>query len=145
MKNIKEISKDLDCTIQTVYNHIKKNDKELKGCIVKVQNVTHLTDEGIRILKESMNLIQLPTKRDLGIEEMMQSISNSVTENVSNSINITINQKMDNLESQIQELKQQNKLLIEMQQENNYNRAKILELENNDQKEKRGLFGWFKK
>ena len=48
MKTVKEIALDLEVSQVTVYNHIKKLDKELKGNIFKRQGVTHIDDEGIR-------------------------------------------------------------------------------------------------
>ena len=128
MKTVKEIALDLEVSQVTVYNHIKKLDKELKGNIFKRQNTTLIDDEGIRQIKISMGLIQVPViKEKVSMEEVIQDISSIVTENVS----ANINNKMDKLEQQIQDLKEQNKLLIEMMQEQKQGR-------------KKGMFNWFK-
>jgi polyhydroxyalkanoate synthesis regulator phasin len=127
VRTVKEIAIDLEVTIQTVYNHIKKNEKELKGCTFKSQGTTLIDDEGIRIIKESMGLIQPPTvKEKISMENIINDISDLVTENVS----ANINNKMDKLEQEIQDLKEQNKLLIELMQE---------------QKQKKSIFNLFKR
>ena len=127
MKTVKEIAFDLEVSQVTVYNHIKKLDKELKGNIFKKQGTTYLDDEGIRQLKISMGLIQAPVVREnISMENIINDISDLVTENVS----ANINNKMDKLEQQIQDLKEQNKLLIEIMKE---------------QKEKKSIFNWFRK
>ncbi len=127
MKTVKEIALDLEVSQVTVYNHIKKLDKELLGNTFKKQGTTFIDDEGIRQIKISMGLIQAPVvKENISMENIINDISDLVTENVS----ANIKQDMDNLKQEIQDLKEQNKLLIEMMQE---------------QKEKRSIFNWFKK
>ncbi len=127
MRNVKEIAADLGVTIQTVYNHINKNEKELQGCIFKQQGVTYLDDEGIRIIKISMGLIQAPVvKENIGIEEVIKDISDLVTENVS----ANIKQDMDKLQQEVQDLKSQNELLIKMLQ---------------NQQERKSIFNIFKR
>jgi len=106
MKTVKEIALDLEVSQVTVYNHIKKLDKELKGNIFKRQGTTYIDDEGIRQIKISMGLIQVPVvKENIGIEEVIKDISDLVTENVSANI------------KQIQDLKEQNNQLIKLVQE----------------------------
>lgn len=131
MKTVKEIALDLEVSQVTVYNHIKKLDKELKGNIFKKQGTTYLDDEGIRQIKISMGLIQAPVvKENIGIEEVIKDISDLVTEQVSENISANIKNEMQDLREQVLELQKQNKLLIEMMQE---------------QKEKKSIFNWFKK
>ena len=134
MKTVKEIAIDLDVTIQTVYNHIKKNNRELKGCISKQQGMTLIDNAGIRIIKESMGLIQPATvKEDISMESIINDISASVSanlkESISEQVSSNIKQDFNKLEQEIQLLKEQNNLLIELVQ----------------QKEKKGLFDWFRK
>lgn len=127
MKTVKEIALDLEVSQVTVYNHIKKLDKELKGNIFKRQGTTYIDDEGIRQIKISMGMIQAPVvKENISMNEIIENISDLVTENVS----ANIKQDMDKLEEQIQELQKQNKLLIEMMQE---------------QKQKKSIFNLFRK
>ena len=135
VKTVKEIAIDLEVTIQTVYNHIKKNNRELKGCISKQQGMTLIDDAGIRIIKESMGLLQPATvKEDISMESIINDISASVSANLKESISeqVSANIKKDYevLEQQIQELKEQNKLLIEMMKE---------------QQERKSIFNWFRK
>lgn len=114
MKTVKEIALDLEVSQVTVYNHIKKLDKELKGNIFKRQGTTYIDDEGIRQIKISMGLIQVPVvKENIGIEEVIKDISDLVTENVS----ANIKQDMDKMEQEIQDLKEQNNQLIKLVQE----------------------------
>ena len=130
MKTVKEIALSLNVSQVTIYNHIKKLDKELLGNIFKRQNTTLIDDEGIRLIKISMGLIQAPVvKENISMEEVIQDISDLVTENVSANIKQDINNKMDKLEQEIQDLKEQNRILIELMQE---------------QKEKKSIFNWFK-
>lgn len=135
MKTVKEIALDLEVSQVTVYNHIKKLDKELKGNIFKKQGTTYLDSEGIRQIKISMGLIQVPVVKEYkSTDDIVKDISDLVIENVSANISeqvsANINQKMDKLEQQIQDLKEQNKLLIELVQE---------------QQQKKSIFNWFRK
>ena len=127
MKTVKEIALDLEVSQVTVYNHIKKLDKELKGNIFKRQGTTYIDDEGIMQSKISMGLIQVPVvKENIGIEEVIKDISDLVTENVS----ANIKQDMDKLQQEVQDLKEQNRLLIELVQE---------------QQERKSIFNIFKR
>lgn len=84
MKTVKEIALDLDVSQVTIYNHIKKLDKELQGNIFKKKGVTYLDDEGIRQIKISIGLIQVPQiKQNIGIEDVVKDISDLVSENLS--------------------------------------------------------------
>lgn len=127
MKTVKEIALDLEVSQVTVYNHIKKLDKELLGNIFKRQGTTVIDDEGIRLIKISMGLIQVPVvKENISMENIINDISNLVTENVS----ANIKKDYEVLEQQIQDLKKQNELLIELVKE---------------QQEKKSFFNWFRK
>ncbi len=127
MKTVKELAYDLGVTQQTIYNHLKKVDKELKGNIFKKQSTTYINEEGIKQIKISMGLIQVPmVKQDFSIENIINDISSLVTENISANIDL----KMGKLEQEIHELKEQNKLLIELVKE---------------QQEKKGFLNWFRK
>ena len=127
MYSVKDLSYELDVTVQTIYNHIKKNDKELIGHIFKKQGTSYLDDEGIRLIKISMGLIEVPeVKENIGIEEVIKDISDLVTENVS----ANIKQDMDKLQQEVQDLKEQNRLLIELVQE---------------QQERKSIFNIFKR
>lgn len=110
MYSVKDLSYELDVTVQTIYNHIKKNDKELIGHIFKKQGTSYLDDEGIRQIKISMGLIEVPeVKENISMEKIIESISEQVSNN--------IKQDMDKMEQEIQDLKEQNELLIKMIQE----------------------------
>lgn len=127
MKTVKEIALSLSVSQVTIYNHIKKLDKELLGNIFKKQGTTFIDDEGIRQIKISMGLIQAPVvKENISMENIINDISDLVTENVS----ANINGKMDKLEQEIQDLKKQNELLIELVK---------------DQQEKKSIFNIFKR
>lgn len=153
MKDIKTISLELNVSRQTVYNHISKNDKELKGCILKKQGVTFLTNEGVRILKESMGLIKAPKiQQNIGMEEIIEQISENVQDKIKESMlvvkedivlqvedskkSITENIKEDytRLEKELEEVKKQNEVLINM-----------LKDQIEKQEQKKGFFGIFRK
>lgn len=133
MYDVKTIAFNAGVTVQTIYNHIKKNDKELIGHIFKKQGTSYLDDEGIRLIKISMGLIQVPTvQKDIGIEEVIENISIQVSDKVKDDI---VNElKEDNkkqrqsyelkfyrleqeLNKEIEELKNQNQVLIEIIQQ----------------------------
>ena len=122
MKTVKEIAFDLEVSQVTVYNHIKKLDKELKGNIFKVQGVTKLDDEGIRQLKISMGLIQVPqVKEYVSTEDIIKDISDLVTEMVSDNIKQDIlkaatdtKKDYEDLSIQIKQLEEQNRALMEL-------------------------------
>lgn len=107
MKTVKEIALKLNVSHVTVYNHIKKLDKELKGSIFKKKGVTYLDDEGIKQIKISMGLIQVPeVQKNVSMENIIDDISLKITQNVKEDI--------DELKKQLQELKDQSNILIEL-------------------------------
>lgn len=127
MKTVKEIALDLDVSQVTIYNHIKKLDKELKGNIFKKQGVTHLDNEGIRQIKISMGLIQVPqVKEYVSTEQIVNDISKQVTDSITENITdlvteiITDNLKIDYdlLQEQIKQLQEQNEQLINLIESN---------------------------
>lgn len=112
MKTVKEVAFNLEVSQVTVYNHIKKLDKELKGNIFKKKGTTYLDDEGIRQLKISMGLITAPViKKNISMDNIIDDISEKVTENIKIDI--------DNLKGELESLKKQNELLIELVKKNN--------------------------
>lgn len=138
MRTVKEIAMDLNVTIQTIYNHIKKNEKELKGNIAKIQGITYLDDEGIRIIKESMGLIQPPlTKQDIGIEEIIENISKQVTDRIREEIRKEMQEELEKQEKRIIEEVTQ-KHLEQIQAENN----KLIDYiaATREQEKKKGFF-----
>ena len=79
MKTVKEVSDQLGVSQVTVYNHIKKLNKEIKGNIKKLKGVTHINQEGIKQLEISMGISHLPTvKQDISIESIIEEISLNV-------------------------------------------------------------------
>jgi predicted transcriptional regulator YheO len=116
MKTVKEVAFNLEVSQVTVYNHIKKLDKELQGNIFKKKGTTYIDDEGIRQLKISMGLIEAPlVRKNISMENIIDDISDKVTENIKGD--------MANLKEEMQNLKKQNELLIELVKENNKKRS----------------------
>ena len=116
MKTVKEVAFNLEVSQVTVYNHIKKLDKELQGNIFKKKGATYIDDEGIRQLKISMGLIEAPlVRKNISMENIIDDISDKVTENIKGD--------MANLKEEMQNLKKQNELLIELVKENNKKRS----------------------
>ena len=115
MKRVKEIASMLEVSQVTVYNHLKKLDDELKGNIFKKKGVTYVDDEGIRQLKISMGLLEVPTVREnISMDTIINNISNQVTDQVKEAIK----ENYSRLENDIEELKEQNKKLMELIEEN---------------------------
>ena len=122
VKPVKEIALILDVSQVTVYNHIKKLKDELKNHLYNVKGATYLDDEGIRQLKISMGLLQIPEVReDIGIDNVINEISLSVSEEVSKNIKKNIeenynelNNKLKDLQHQNDEIKKQNQELIRL-------------------------------
>lgn len=122
MKPVKEIALMLDVSLTTVYNHISKLKDEIKPYTYIVKGITYLDEEGIRQLKISMGLLQVPKVReDISMNNIIDEISNSVTERLSININEVkedIKTDMDILKQQVQDLQEQNKLLINLIENN---------------------------
>lgn len=115
MKRVKDISLMLGVSQVTVYNHLKKLENELKGNVFKKKGVTYVDDEGIKELKISMGLLELPTVREnISIDTIINNISDTVTEQMTE----IIKDNYTRLENDIEELKEQNKRLIELMEAN---------------------------
>lgn len=117
MYTVKELAEKLDVSQTTIYNHLQKNEKELKGQITKRKGITYVKDEGLNILKVSLGIIQVPTiKENVSLDESIKKIYDLLQTDT--------NKKFDDLQEELKEIKEQNKILIDMIQE----------------KEKKGLF-----
>lgn len=111
MKPVKEIALILDVSQVTVYNHINKLKDEIKAHIYNVKGATYLDDEGIRQLKISMGLIQVPeVKQNISMNNIIDEISNSVSENITNNIK----KDYEDLRKEVRELKDRNEKLISL-------------------------------
>lgn len=134
MKDIKEISLMLGVSRVTVYNHLKKLEKEIEVHSFKKKGTTYIDDEGIRLLKISMGLIEVPTiKEDISMEDIVNDISsqvlinlkddviNQVSDNLKNDITSLVDSKMnklnDDLERKLEILEEQNRKLVELLEE----------------------------
>ena len=138
MKTVKEIALELEVSQVTVYNHIKKLDKELKGNIFKKQGVTYLDDEGIRQLKISMGLLQTPiVKENISVNEIIENISRQVTNNIREELKREMQEELEKQKDIIIEQITQ-KQLEQIQSENERLMDHISEIR--DQDKKRGFF-----
>lgn len=122
MKDIKDISLMLDVSRVTVYNHLKKLDKEIEAHTFKKKGVTYVDDEGIKLLKISMGLIELPTIREnISIENIVDDISSMVSDNLKGDISSLIASSLEeynqDLKKEMEALKEQNNKLIELLEE----------------------------
>jgi AcrR family transcriptional regulator len=54
-KRISEIAKENGVSLQTVYRHLKKLDRSIKGYVCKEKGIISLNEEGEQLLKESLN------------------------------------------------------------------------------------------
>lgn len=122
MKDIKDIALMLDVSRVTVYNHLKKLDKEIEAYTFKKKGVTYVDDEGIRLLKVSMGLIEVPTIReDISIENIVDDISSMVSDNLKGDISSLIASSLEeynqDLKKEMEALKEQNNKLIDLLEE----------------------------
>lgn len=142
MKPVKEIALILDVSQVTVYNHINKIKDDIKSHIFNVKGATYLDKEGIRQLKISMGLLQVPEIREnISMSNIIDEISDIVSKQISieikkhheytqlqirnDNIELKDNIKKDNdllldkiekdnadMKIQVEELKKQNETLI---------------------------------
>lgn len=122
MKDIKEISLMLGVSRVTVYNHLKKLEKEIEAHTFKKKGVTYVDDEGIKLLKISMGLIELPTIREnISIENIVDDISSMVSDNLKDDISSLIASSLEeynqDIKKEMEALKEQNNKLIELLEE----------------------------
>lgn len=122
MKDIKDIALMLDVSRVTVYNHLKKLDKEIEAHTFKKKGVTYVDDEGIKLLKISMGLIELPTIREnISIGNIVDDISSMVSDNLKGDISSLIASSLEeynqDLKKEMEALKEQNNKLIELLEE----------------------------
>lgn len=122
MKDIKDIALMLDVSRVTVYNHLKKLDKEIEAHTFKKKGITYVDDEGIKLLKISMGLIELPTIREnISIENIVDDISSMVSDNLKDDISSLIASSLEeynqDLKKEMEALKEQNNKLIELLEE----------------------------
>lgn len=111
MKSVKDVSLELEVSTTTVYNHINKLKDEIKAHIYNIKGSTYLDDEGIRQLKISMGLIQVPeVKENISMNNIIDEISSSVSENITNNIK----KDYEDLRKEVRELKDQNEKLISL-------------------------------
>lgn len=122
MYTVKEVADLLEVSQTTIYNHLKKNEKALKGYVSKKQGATYIKDEGLRVIKISLGLIEVPVivEENKSYEDMRDEISlqvvNSIKENYTD-LKETIKNNDDEVQRELKEIKEQNKILIDMIQE----------------------------
>lgn len=110
MYTVKELAEKLDVSQTTIYNHLQKNDKELRGQITKKKGITYIKEEGLNILKVSLGIIQVPTiKENVSLDESIKKIYDLLQADT--------NKKFDDLQEELKEIKEQNKILIDMIQD----------------------------
>lgn len=122
MKDIKDIASMLNVSRVTVYNHLKKLDKEIEAHTFKKKGITYVDDEGIKLLKISMGLIELPTIREnISIGNIVDDISSMVSDNLKDDISSLIASSLEeynqDLKKEMETLKEQNNKLIELLEE----------------------------
>lgn len=117
MKTVKEVAYLLGVSQVTIYNHLKKNEKELKGNVVKKQGVTHIKDEGIRQLKISLGMLEVPeVKENISMEQVIDEIASSVKDDIKKDYG-SIQEELKEVKEQNQDMKEQLNNLIELLQE----------------------------
>ena len=121
MYTVKEVADLLDVSQVTIYNHLKKNDKELRGQVTKKKGVTYIKDEGLKVLKVSLGIIQVPTvKENISLENIIDEISLNIINDIKDDF-IEVKGRMiqDNhdLMARLEALEKQNNTLIQLLQD----------------------------
>ncbi len=123
MYSVKDISESLDVSRQTVYNYLKEHSSELKDHTIKQKGTTYITDEGLKLIKIAMGLIQVPMiqENDISIGNIVEDIKEGLMEEI-RAENLkqqeVFKQIQESLNKEIQEVKKQNEKLIEMMEQN---------------------------
>lgn len=164
---IAEISEELGYSKVTIYNRVNSLKGDLRGCIKHKKGVMYITDEGLLIIKKDLGLIpdedtlnsddefkaeNIDNNEDLNhfkdINYLVETIKKTVETSQENYINSLLEQ-IELLKSELnkkdEQLNNTLRLLENSQILIRDNKEKILELESQEQKEKNGLFNWFRK
>lgn len=125
MHDIKSIALNLEVTVQTVYNHLKKKNKELKGHTFKNKGATYIDEEGLMIIKKSMGLIQSPVieENDIGINDVIEQIKIGIVEELNLKMIEREKRLQEQYEEKLDELK--NELIIKQQEQEQKIRGQI--------------------
>ena len=151
----------------TIYNKINSLKSDLKGCISKKKGITYINSKGLSIIRASLGLkVDEDTlinddefkaedtlnnediKQFKDIENLVETIKKTVEtgqENYINSLLDQIEHLKEELNRKDEQLNNTLRLLENSQVLIKDNKEKILELESQEQKERRSFFNWFKK
>ena len=118
MYSVKEVSETLEVSRQTVYNYLKELSKELKSHVFKIKGKTLIDDEGIKVIKIAMGLIQVPVvqEENISIDNIVKEIKEGLMEEIkaeNELLREEIKDTKKELYKEIQELKEQNIKLLE--------------------------------
>ena len=164
---VAEISDKLGFSKVTIYNKINSLKNDLKGCIKVRKGVTHITDEGLLIIKKDLGLkvdedalnsdddikaTNIDNDEDIkqfkDIDKLIETIKKSVETSQENYINSLLDQiglLKSELNKKDEQLNNTLRLLENSQILIREGKEKVLELESMDQKEKKSFFNWFRK
>ena len=164
---VAELSEILSVSKVTIYNKIKSLKSDLKGCIKHKKGILHIDDKGLLIIRASLGLKVdedtlinddefkaegIDNNEDLkqfkDIETLIKMINKTVETGQENYINSLLDQ-IELLKSELhkkdEQLNNTLRLLENSQILIRENKEKILELESQEQKERRSFFNWFRK
>ena len=164
---VAELSEMLGFSKVTIYNKINSLKSDLKGCISKKKGITYINSKGLSIIRASLGLkVDEDTlinddefkaedtlnnediKQFKDIENLVETIKKTVEtgqENYINSLLDQIEHLKEELNRKDEQLNNTLRLLENSQVLIKDNKEKILELESQEQKERRSFFNWFKK
>ena len=164
---VAELSEILSVSKVTIYNKIKSLKSDLKGCIKHKKGILHIDDKGLLIIKNDLGLIEdedtlinddefkaesTVNNEDLkqfkDLETLIKMFNKTVEtgqENYINSLLDQIEHLKEELNRKDEQLNNTLRLLENSQVLIKDSREKILMLENQEQKERRSFFNWFKK
>lgn len=164
---IAEISDMTKYSKVTIYNKINSLKTDLKGCIQVKKGVTHINDEGLLIIKRSLSIIvdedtlindgdikgtSIDNDEDLNqfkdINYLIETLKETIETGQENYINSLLSQ-IEHLQLQLNNKDEQLNNALRLVENSQIlirdNKEKILELESQEQQEKKSFFRWFRK
>jgi hypothetical protein len=164
---VAEISEMLGFSKVTIYNRVNSLKSDLKGCIKVKKGITYINDKGLLIIRASLGLkVDEDTlinddefkaastednediKQFKDINYLIETIKKTVEtsqENYINSLLSQINHLQLELNKKDEQLNNTLRLLENSQVLIRDNKEKILELESQEQKEKKSIFNIFRR
>lgn len=128
MYSVKDIALRLEVTPVTIYNHINKLGQDIEPNKSKIKGVTYLNEQGLNQIKISMGLLNPPEVQEIvTLEDTVKSISTLVSDEVLYQIKEALDNKFNSLELELREIKEQNKMLLDLLEEKEKEQEQVKE------------------